>query len=146
MTDPYQLDRFVVAQNGVYDSVVKELTAGKKTSHWMWYVFPQMEGVTPTPSATSKYYAIYSAAEARQYLAHPVLGPRLIQCTEIVLALEERTLHDIFGYPDQMKFCSSMTLFEAVSDTVTPFRHALDKYSFGERDARTIQLLKGGVI
>ena len=123
---PFDLDRFVAAQEGIYTGALAELRAGRKTGHWMWYVFPQLAGLGR--SALSLHYAIGSLDEARAYLAHPLLGPRLIECTRTVLAIEGRSLHAIFGSPDDMKFRSSMTLFSLAADEGdNVFRRALDR-------------------
>lgn len=137
--DPFNLSRFEKAQKSVYNNALAELKRGEKRTHWMWYIFPQFDGLGF--SATSKYYAIGSIEEARQYLNHPVLGSRLLECTEAVLAVEGRTVSEIFGYPDDLKFRSSMTLFAQVSDPDSPFIRALDKYFHGRQDDRTLRLL-----
>jgi uncharacterized protein (DUF1810 family) len=138
MPDPFDLDRFVQAQAPVYARVVAELSAGRKQSHWMWFIFPQVAGLGF--SAMSQRYAIGSRAEAEAYLDHGVLGPRLVACTKLVLAIRDRTIHAIFGAPDDAKFRSSMTLFAAVSDEPV-FAAALDRYFAGERDAATLAIL-----
>jgi uncharacterized protein (DUF1810 family) len=139
--DPFDLGRFVAAQEPVIDRVRAELGRGRKTSHWMWFVFPQIGGLGS--SAMSQRYAISSLDEARAYLAHPPLGPRLIECTELVLAVEGRSIHDIFGSPDDMKFHSSMTLFDgAAQEEDSVFRHALEKYFGGVRDPATLERLR----
>ncbi|MBB4367942.1 uncharacterized protein (DUF1810 family) [Bradyrhizobium sp. cir1] len=138
MTDPFDLDRFVQAQNPVFRDVQGELARGRKQSHWMWFVFPQIAGLGF--SAMSQRYAIGSRAEAVAYLAHPVLGPRLIACTRLVLAVEGRTINAILGAPDDAKFRSSMTLFGAVSDEPV-FDQALARYFAGERDGATLEIL-----
>jgi uncharacterized protein (DUF1810 family) len=138
--DPFNLSRFIDAQEGIYNRVLAELKNGEKRTHWMWFIFPQIDGLGF--SSTSKYYAIKSMEEARQYLNHPVLGRRLMQCAETVLAVEGRSASEIFGYPDDMKLKSCMTLFASVSDTTSVFDGALDKYFHGERDVRTLQLLE----
>jgi uncharacterized protein (DUF1810 family) len=138
MTDPFDLERFVRAQDPVYRDIQGELTRGRKQSHWMWFVFPQVAGLGF--SAMSQRYAIASRAEACAYLAHPVLGPRLIECTRLVLAVEGRTINAIFGAPDDAKFRSSMTLFDAVSDDPV-FDEALARYFSGERDRATLDIL-----
>ena len=138
MTDPFDLDRFVQAQNPVFRAVQGELARGRKQSHWMWFVFPQMAGLGL--SAMSQRYAIGSRAEAQSYLSHPVLGPRLIECTGLVLAVEGRTINAILGAPDDAKFHSSMTLFGAVSDEPI-FGEALAKYFAGERNDATLEIL-----
>jgi uncharacterized protein (DUF1810 family) len=118
--------------------VLGELTAGRKQSHWMWFVFPQIAGLGHSPMA--QHYAIHTVNEARLYLAHELLGPRLIETTRLVLAVEDRSLHDIFGSPDDLKFRSSMTLFDAVAPNDI-FAAALGKYFNGERDAATLAKL-----
>jgi uncharacterized protein (DUF1810 family) len=138
MTDPFGLDRFVQAQNPVFRAVRGELAQGRKQSHWMWFVFPQVAGLGF--STMSQRYAIGSRAEAEAYLAHPVLGPRLIECTRLVLAVEGRTINAILGAPDDAKFRSSMTLFGAVSEDPV-FGEALARYFAGERDGATLQIL-----
>ncbi len=138
--DPHDLKRFVDAQEAVYARVVSELRAGAKQSHWMWFVFPQLGGLGH--SAMSRRYAIVSLAEAKAYLAHPVLGPRLRECTALVLARKDRTLADIFGDPDDMKFCSSMTLFSHAAPQEPLFHDALEK-CFGHDD-KTLRLLGTG--
>ncbi|WP_431202933.1 DUF1810 domain-containing protein [Bradyrhizobium betae] len=138
MTAPFDLERFVQAQNPVYRDVREELARGRKQSHWMWFVFPQIAGLGF--SAMSQRYAIASRAEATAYLAHPVLGPRLIECTRLVLAVEGRTINAILGAPDDAKFHSSMTLFGAVSDDPI-FGEALARYFAGERDGATLKIL-----
>lgn len=140
MTDPFDLKRFVMAQDAVFSAVQGELTRGRKQTHWMWFVFPQVAGLGF--SAMSQRYAIGSQAEARAYLAHPILGPRLIECTRLVLAVEGRTINAILGAPDDAKFRSSMTLFGAVSDEPV-FGEALDQYFAGERDGATLEILAG---
>jgi uncharacterized protein (DUF1810 family) len=129
------LERFVDAQRGVYDDVLDELRAGRKASHWMWFVFPQLRGLGHSP--TARYYGIASAAEARAYLAHPVLGPRLRECIERLLALEGRSAHAIFGSPDDLKLRSSLTLFGAVSGDPL-FGRALDRFFDGRPDPLTL--------
>ncbi len=121
------------------DAVLRELAAGRKTSHWMWFVFPQIAGLGRSEMA--QRYAIASREEAVAYLAHPILGPRLLECTSLVLGVEGRTAHDIFGSPDDMKFHSSLTLFDAVSPGDNPFSAALAKCFGGSRDAATLNLL-----
>jgi uncharacterized protein (DUF1810 family) len=139
VADPFDLQRFVNAQRAVYDRVIAELREGRKRSHWMWFVLPQIAGLGS--SRMAQRYAIASRAEAAAYLAHPVLGPRLRECTRLVLAVEGRTLHDIFGSPDDMKFRSSMTLFAEAAPGEEVFRSALDKYFSGESDAATLARL-----
>lgn len=137
--DPFNLNRFISAQNKVYDRVLAELNSGQKRSHWMWYVFPQLGGLGH--STTAKHYAIKSREEAQSYLNHPILGTRLVECTETVLAIEGRSISDIFGYPDDLKLKSSMTLFASVADANAPFLPVLDRYFQGEQDSKTLQLL-----
>ena len=138
MTDPFDLVRFLEAQEPVFRAVLAELGQGRKQSHWMWFVFPQIAGLGF--SAMSQRYAIGSRAEAEAYLAHPVLGPRLIECTRLVLAVDGRTINAILGAPDDAKFRSSMTLFGAVSDEPI-FDEALAKYFAGQRDDATLGIL-----
>ena len=137
--DPYDLQRFVEAQDPVIEEVKAELRAGRKRTHWMWFVFPQIAGLGS--SRRSKRYAIDSAAEAEAYLAHPMLGPRLRECTGIVNALDVRSANAVFGSPDDRKFRSSMTLFETVADQPNPFSTALERYFDGEPDPKTLELL-----
>jgi uncharacterized protein (DUF1810 family) len=139
MPDAYNLDRFVDAQNDVYDDVLAELKAGQKQSHWMWFVFPQVKGLGNSP--TAKQYAIASRAEAVAYVEHPVLGPRLKECTRLVIDTEGRTIGQIFGYPDDLKFRSSMTLFANVTPDNDVFLTALQKYFRGEMDQATLDRL-----
>ena len=134
--DAHDLERFVVAQAPVIDAVRAELRSGRKTSHWMWFVFPQIAGLGL--SAMAQRYAIRSRTEAEAYLAHPVLGERLLDCTGLVLAAEGRTAHQVFGDPDTMKFRSCMTLFEAVSPEGNVFAQALARFFAGERDPQTL--------
>ncbi len=141
--DPFDLERFVTAQAPVFTAAVDKLKAGRKRSHWMWFVFPQLRGLGH--SSMAQFYGIGSLNEARAYLAHPVLGPRLILCTEMVLAVEGRSLHAIFGSPDDMKFCSSMTLFAlAAGKGESAFRRALDRYCDGGIDKGTLALCEAG--
>jgi uncharacterized protein (DUF1810 family) len=127
--DPFNLERFVVAQAPLIDQVRRELDSGRKASHWMWFVFPQIEGLGF--SAMAQRYAIRSLDEARAYLAHPVLGPRLADCTARVNAVEGRSAHDIFGSPDDLKFHACMTLFDAASSDISPFGTALRRFFGG---------------
>jgi uncharacterized protein (DUF1810 family) len=139
--DPFDLERFVKAQGGNHDMALSEIRAGRKRSHWMWFVFPQLTGLGGSPTAQT--YAIRSLAEARAYLAHPVLGPRLVECVQAANAVRERSAGDIFGYPDELKFRSSLTLFSlaAASEAKAPFTRALDKYFEGEGDPLTLSKL-----
>ena len=140
MEDSFNLQRFVVAQEGEIDVVLAELRGGRKCGHWMWFIFPQMKGLGS--SGTANYYAISCRAEAEAYLSHPVLGLRLVDCTELVNLVESRSAVDIFGYPDWLKFRSSMTLFAVLNPATNPFSKALDKYFGGETDRRTLSLLE----
>ena len=139
--DEFDLQRFVTAQDTSFSIALAELEAGRKRSHWMWFIFPQMRGLGSSAMAT--LYGIASRGEAKTYLAHPVLGPRLQRCTQAVLGLNGRSLNEIFGSPDDMKFCSSMTLFAEVAGTAeTSYRGALDRLCDGRPDARTMALLQ----
>ena len=140
MTDPHDLQRFVDAQQPIYAQAVAELRAGRKRSHWMWFVFPQLRGLGHSSMAT--HYGIASRDEALAYLGHPLLGPRLVECTTLVLAVQGRSLNAILGSPDDLKFRSSMTLFAEVAAAPDPFVDALDRFCDGERDARTLALLQ----
>ena len=141
MSDPYELKRFVDAQEHVYEQACAELRAGKKQSHWMWFVFPQIQGLGSSPTAVR--FAISGLDEARAYLEHPVLGQRLRECAGIVVDVEGRSVEEIFGYPDDLKFHSSMTLFAKASvegsqrDGV--FEAALEKYFGGKMDRGTLE-------
>ena len=135
----YLLDRFTAAQEGVYQQAVSELSAGRKRSHWMWFIFPQIAGLGA--SAMAQRYAISGLAEAQAYLAHPVLGARLRECSALVLAVQGATVHGIFGSPDNMKFHSSMTLFTQAAPDEALFRACLDKYFGGVPDPATLDLL-----
>ena len=137
----FELDRFVEAQDPVIETVLRELRSGRKQSHWMWFVFPQLRGLGRSPIA--QHYGIVSLAEARAYLEHPVLGSRLRQCVEAVLGVPGRTLHEIFGSLDDIKFRSSMTLFSVASGGEALFQQALDRYCDGLRDPATLELLGG---
>ncbi len=137
--DVFDLQRFVQAQDPVFASVEAELRAGRKRTHWIWFVFPQLRGLGH--SELARYYGIASLDEAKAYLAHPVLGPRLTACTNLVLAVKNVSLTQIFGTPDDLKFCSSMTLFALASAAGEPvFEQALQRYCSGKRDARTLKL------
>jgi len=138
--DPHDLQRFVEAQDPVIDEVKRELRSGRKQSHWMWFVFPQTKGLGS--SRLSKRYAISSTAEAEAYLDHPKLGRRLRECTGIVNGLDADSANAVFGSPDDLKFRSSMTLFESVADEPTPFTTALRRYFDGDRDSKTLELLE----
>ena len=138
--DPFDLARFVQAQEGIYQAALSELRGGRKRSHWMWFVFPQIQGLGRSP--TADLYAIKSPAEAKAYLDHPVLGPRLRECTNALLENTGLSASDVFGYPDDLKFCSSMTLFESVAPEDRLFKTAIDRYCEGRRDDRTLTVLK----
>ncbi len=140
--DPFSLERFVAAQEATYTRAVAELRQGRKQSHWMWYVFPQMRGLGRSPLAQK--YGIASAAEARAYLAHPILGPRLIECTQLALDADKASAGDIFPFPDDLKFRSCMTLFAQTAAEPSVFSAALRKYHGGEPDPGTLRLLAGG--
>lgn len=134
------LKRFLDAQDKDYPIALAEIRAGRKRSHWMWYIFPQLAGLGY--SSTSKFYGVKGFSEAEEYLRHPILGKRLIEISEAVLAIEDRTAHQIFGSPDDVKLRSSMTLFAALTKTDPVFQKVLDKYFNGERDARTLELIR----
>lgn len=139
MAGPFALDRFVQAQAPVYEDVLAQLRAGRKRSHWMWFVFPQLAGLGR--SSTAQYYAIVSLDEARAYLAHPVLGPRLRECSGLVLAGREADAHRLFGAPDDLKFRSCLTLFQRAAPQEPVFGACLDRFFGGVPDARTLALL-----
>ena len=143
MDDPHDLQRFVDAQSRVYDSVVAELRGGRKRSHWIWFIFPQIAGLGSSPTAVR--YAIESLDEAKAYLHHEVLGPRLRECTRLVNAIEGRSADDIFGWPDSLKVRSSMTLFARATDHDAEFRALLDKFYAGEEDPATVVRVSGGL-
>jgi uncharacterized protein (DUF1810 family) len=134
--DPFDLKRFVEAQAPVYARVREELRAGEKRGHWMWFIFPQIQGLGRSP--TAERFAIGSLDEARAYLEHPVLGARLRECTELVNTVEGRKASEIFGFPDDLKFHSSMTLFAKAGDEAA-FRRAIVKYFGGEMDSGTLE-------
>jgi uncharacterized protein (DUF1810 family) len=133
------LNRFVRAQETDYQRALSEIRSGRKRSHWMWYIFPQIDGLAF--SSTSKHYAIKSLAEAKAYLDHPILGPRLLECAQAVIGVEGRSATEIFGSPDDLKLRSSATLFACVSPPGSVFDRLLEKYYRGERDGKTLQLL-----
>jgi uncharacterized protein (DUF1810 family) len=137
--DPYDLERFVAAQRHSYSAAIAELRAGEKRSHWMWYVFPQLQGLGS--SATAQRYGIASLDEARAYVAHPVLGPRLRECAAALLAIEGRTARAMLGAPDDLKLRSSATLFARAAEPHSPFERLLERYFGGIPDARTLELL-----
>jgi uncharacterized protein (DUF1810 family) len=133
------LEHFVIAQDPVYERVVRELRQGRKKTHWIWYIFPQLGGLGH--SEMSDRYAIDSVQTAKRYLEHAVLGPRLLECTQAVLDVGDRTAEEIFGSPDWMKFRSSMTLFSLCGPAGSLFDRAIDKYFAGKKDSRTLDLL-----
>ena len=137
--DSFNLARFVQAQHGDYERALAEIRAGQKRSHWMWYVFPQFEGLASSP--TSRHYAIKSAEEAAAFLAHPVLGARLLECAAAVLEIQGRSALQVFGSPDDMKLRSCATLFASVSSDGSVFHRVIDHFFQGQHDERTIELL-----
>ena len=139
MGDPFDLDRFTRAQEGDYGRALAEMERGQKRSHWMWYIFPQIDGLGYSP--TAKRYAVRSAAEAEAYLRHPVLGPRLTRCAGAALRVQGRSARDVFGSPDDLKLRSSATLFAAVSPEGSVFHRLLGHYFRGEPDRRTLDRL-----
>jgi uncharacterized protein (DUF1810 family) len=138
--DPFDLERFVTAQEPVYRDVIAELRDGRKRSHWMWFVFPQLRGLGG--SAMAARYGISSLEEADAYLRHPVLGPRLRECTQLVNGVQGRSVGEIFGSPDDLKLCSSMTLFARAADDNADFVALLDKFYDGRYDERTLERLQ----
>jgi uncharacterized protein (DUF1810 family) len=136
--DPYGLNRFVQAQAGDYAQALAEIRSGRKRSHWMWYIFPQFDGLGQ--SSMSRQYSIKSVEEAKAYLRHPVLGPRLLECCDAVVAVEGKSAHDIFGSPDDWKLKSCATLFALVSPSGSVFHRLLDQYFQGARDDKTVRL------
>lgn len=140
MDDPHDLQRFLAAQRAVHAQVLEELRAGRKASHWMWFVFPQLRGLGHSDMA--QRYGLASAGEARAYARHPLLGARLRECTALMLAVEAgRSARQVLGTPDDLKFRSCMTLFAQVADDPVPFEQALQRYFDGEPDPRTLALL-----
>jgi uncharacterized protein (DUF1810 family) len=137
--DSYHLERFLEAQNPVFENVCRELRAGQKQSHWMWFIFPQIAGLGSSPMA--EQYAISSLQEAEAYLRDPILGERLRFCTRLVVAIEGRSIEQIFGYPDNLKFHSSMTLFASTDWENQIFKDALQKYFASKFDQRTLDRL-----
>jgi len=133
------LDRFVAAQSPVYAQVLAELRAGRKRSHWIWFVFPQLDGLGCSP--TARHFAIKSREEGLQYLAHPLLGARLRECTEALIAAPDQSISEILGFPDDLKFRSSMTLFSELAGPGSVFEQALGRFYDGEPDDRTLELL-----
>jgi uncharacterized protein (DUF1810 family) len=139
-SDPFDLKRFVDAQAPLYRTVVEELRGGRKLSHWMWFVFPQLRGLGRSPMAAR--YGISSLEEARAYLEHDVLGPRLHECAQLVNQVQGRSINEIFGSPDDLKLCSSMTLFACATDDNEDFLTLLTRYYHGEQDPVTLAQLK----
>lgn len=142
MADPFDLDRFVQAQDEILDAVRRELRGGRKETHWMWFVFPQLRALGR--SGTALHYGITSLDEARAYMAHPLLGPWLVECAELVLAVQGRTAHAIFGSPDDLKLRSCMTLFAAAAPDEPAFPEVLRRYYGGAGDPETLRLLSAG--
>jgi uncharacterized protein (DUF1810 family) len=138
-SDPYDLERFVTAQEQVFEQVCAELREGKKYGHWMWFIFPQLQGLGR--SSTAWRFGISSLSEAEAYLRHSILGPRLQECTRLVNLIEGRSSVDIFGYVDSLKFCSSMTLFAQLTIENQLFKDALEKYFDGKEDPLTLEKL-----
>lgn len=139
-TDPFDLNRFLAAQEGTYAAALAELRNGRKQTHWMWFVFPQIAGLGSSPLA--KRYAIKTWEEARQYLRYPVLGARLRECAAALLELQGKTISEITGYPDDLKLKSSMTLFAVLDEPGSVFVRVLDRYFKGEQDMQTLHLLE----
>jgi uncharacterized protein (DUF1810 family) len=137
--DPYNLSRIVQAQEGSYELALSEINSGQKRTHWMWYIFPQLDGLAF--SATSKKYSIKSVEEAKAYINHSLLGPRLLECAEAVVRIKGKTAAEIFGSPDDLKLRSCATLFAYVLPQGSVFDRLIDKYYRGERDSKTLQLL-----
>ena len=138
--DPFNLSRFLQAQERSYETALAELKRGSKQSHWMWFIFPQIAGLGSSP--TAQFYAIQSRAEAEAYSAHPILGPRLIACAEALLGIEGKSALEIMGSPDDLKLRSSATLFAAIAPTGPIFHLLLDKFFGGEPDPRTLEILR----
>ena len=138
-SDPFDLNRFVEAQEATYEQALAEIREGRKRSHWMWFIFPQFAGLGFSP--TSQRYAIRSVAEAEAYLRHPILGRRLVECAEAVLAVEGKSATEIFGHPDDLKLRSSATLFASVASPGSVFHRILEKYFQGAADPQTLRLI-----
>jgi len=137
--DQYNLGRFIEAQLATYEGAMLELTRGRKDSHWIWYIFPQIEGLGR--SDTAKFYAIKSLEEGRAYLEHPILGPRLIKACEILLSLKDASMDEVMGFPNDLKLLSSMTLFEALSDSNSIFTKIIELYFDDERDETSLEII-----
>ncbi len=140
MSSDVTLSRFLSSQDTVYPQVLKELQNGKKTSHWIWFIFPQIEGLGQ--STTAKYYSIKNLNEAKKYIDHPILGKRLLECCNIILKIEGRSVEDIFGYPDNLKLKSCMTLFKYVTPENKVFSIVLKTYFADQEDERTVSILQ----
>ena len=138
--DQYNLNRFIEAQETTYEVAMLELARGRKESHWVWYVFPQIEGLGK--SDTAKFYSIKSLEEGRAYLEHPVLGPRLFEACEILLTLKDKSINEVMGFPDDLKLLSSTTLFETFSESNSVFTRIIEVYFDGERDEATLEIIK----
>ena len=138
--DQYNLNRFIEAQMTTYEGAMLELARGRKDSHWIWYVFPQIEGLGR--SDTAKLYSIKSLEEGRAYLEHPLLGPRLNKACEILLSLKDSSMDEVMGFPDNLKLLSSMTLFEALSDSSSIFTKIIEIYFDDERDEASLEIIK----
>jgi len=139
MSDTFNLERFVEAQLPIYQEVLQELASGEKRTHWMWFIFPQVQGLGR--STTAVHYALNGLAEARAYLLHPVLGPRLKQCCRLLLQVEGKTAAQVFGFPDNMKFRSCLTLFQTAEESEPLFGLLLKKFYRGRRDKATLAIL-----
>ena len=138
--DQYNLNRFIEAQMATYEGVMLELARGRKESHWIWYIFPQIDGLGR--SDTAKLYSIKSLEEGKAYLEHPVLGPRLIKACEILLSLKDASMDEVMGFPDNLKLQSSMTLFEVLSDSNSIFTKMIEFYFDDERDETSLGIIK----
>jgi uncharacterized protein (DUF1810 family) len=138
-SDPYDLNRFLQAQDCVYNQALLEIKSGRKCTHWMWFIFPQIDGLGF--SSTARHYSIKSIEEARAYLDHPILGPRLLECAEAAVRVEGRSAQQIFGSPDDLKLRSCATLFARVAPQGSVFDRLLEKYYASARDDRTLELL-----
>jgi uncharacterized protein (DUF1810 family) len=140
--DRFDLNRFVQAQEEIYPRALAEIRRGQKRSHWMWFIFPQIDGLGY--SSTARFYAIKSKGEARAYLDHPLLGKRLVECCEALLKITGKSADEIFDYPDDLKLRSSMTLFASISQPRSVFSRVLDQYYSGQPDDQTLELLEKG--
>lgn len=138
--DPFDLNRFLKAQEADYEQALSEIKSGRKSSHWMWYILPQLDGLAF--SSTSKHYSIKSIQEAQAYLNHPILGARLLECAQAVIEVEGRSVAEMFGYPDDLKLKSCATLFASVAPAGSVFDRILEKYYQGRRDDKTLHLLE----